>query len=120
MYKYYNNNPLNNHIDDCTIRAISLLENKSWNETYDELSRLANRDALMMDSVVFVEKYLDERYPRICYNSKTVEEFVNEHKNGKYAITMVGHITPLIDGTIYDTFNPTLHNRLMRCAWKIE
>ena len=37
---------------------------------------------------------------------------------GKYAITMNGHITALIDGIIYDTFDPS--NRIMRCAWKID
>ena len=43
MYSYYNNNPYNRHIDDCTIRAISLLTDMSWNEVYEELSNLANR-----------------------------------------------------------------------------
>ena len=38
MYKYYNANALGNYVNDCTIRAISVAENKSWGETYDELS----------------------------------------------------------------------------------
>lgn len=37
---------------------------------------------------------------------------------GKYAITMNGHITALIDGTIIDTFD--CRNRVMRCAWRVE
>lgn len=36
---------------------------------------------------------------------------------GKYAISMDGHITAVINGTIVDTFNPS--NRIIRCAWKI-
>ena len=61
MYRYFNNNPHNRHIDDCTLRAISLLTNRSWNEVYEELSYLANKDSLMMDSVVFIEDYLDDK-----------------------------------------------------------
>ena len=118
MYRYYNNNPYKRHIDDCTLRAISLLTGKSWNEVYEELSRLANRDGLMMDSVVFIENYLDNKYPRECHYSKTIGEFAKEYPFGKYAVTTLGHITAIIDGVIYDTFDPS--NRVMRCAWRID
>ena len=114
MYRYYNNNPHNRHIDDCSIRALSLLTNRSWNETYEELSYLANQDSLMMDSVVFLEDYLDDRYPRECHYSKTIGEFANE----KYAVSTNGHLTAIVNGYIMDTFDPS--NRVMRCAWRID
>ena len=118
MYKYYNANPHNRFIDDCSIRSLSLLTNRSWNEVYNELSYLANQDSLMMDSVLFLEDYLDDRYLRECHYSKTVEEFAREYPYGKYAVTTNGHITAIIDGIIYDTFNPS--ERIMRCAWRID
>ena len=118
MYKYKNTNPYNRNIDDCVVRAISTLTNRSWNEVFDELSYLASKDGYMFDNVIFVEDYLDDRYPRECHYSKTVEEFAKEYPVGKYAVTMNGHITAIIDGTIYDTFNPA--KRIMRCAWRIE
>ena len=118
MYKYYNNNPHNRHIDDCTLRAISLLTNRSWNEVYEELSHLANQDSLMMDSVVFLEDYLDDRYPRECHYSKTIGEFANEYPYGKYAVSTNGHLTAIVNGNIMDTFDPS--NRIMRCAWRID
>ena len=71
MYEYYNANPHNRHIDDCVVRALSLLTNKEWVEMYDELSDLASDNSLMFDSVVFVEDYLDDRYERQCHYSKT-------------------------------------------------
>ena len=117
-YKYHNTNPHKRHIDDCTIRAIGLVTNKSWNDTYKELSTLANKESLMMDSVEFIEKYLDSKYLRKCHYSKTVQEFAKEFPKGKYLVTMNGHITAIIDGTIYDTFNPS--NRIMRCSWEIR
>ena len=117
MYIYYNNNPHQRFIDDCTLRAISLLTNRSWHDIYEELSSLANRESLMMDSEVFIEDYLDKRYPRECHYSKTIGEFAREYPRGKYAVTTKGHITAIIDGNIYDTFDPS--ERVMRCAWKI-
>lgn len=117
-YFYYNANPHKRHIEDCTIRALSLLTDRTWNDVYSELSYLANKDSLMMDSVVFIEDYLDDRYPRECHYSKTIGEFAKEYPLGKYAVTTSGHITAIIDGIIYDTFNPS--ERIMRCAWKID
>ena len=72
----------------------------------------------MTDNVEFVEDYLDDRYPRQCHYSKSVGEFAYEHPVGKYAVTMPNHITAIIDGVIYDTFDPS--DRIMRCAWKID
>lgn len=118
MYKYYNANPYNNDISDCVIRSLSVLTDKSWREVYDELTDLAGDIGLMFDRVEFVENYLDNRYPRECHYSKTVGEFAKEYPYGKYAVTMEGHITAIINGDIIDTFNPS--NRIMRCAWKID
>ena len=118
MYRYRNQNPHDRHIDDCVLRSLSLLTDKSWREMQDELSDLANRDGYMIDDVDFVEDFLDDRYPRECHYSKTVGEFAREYPYGRYAVTMPNHITAIINGVIYDTFDPS--NRIMRCAWRID
>lgn len=117
-FKYYNANPKGNDIMDCTIRAISKAESTSWDYTYDKLSKLARQKGLMIDSVEFIEEYLDSKYPRQCHYSKTIEEFIEEHPVGKYLVTMPSHITCIINGICYDTFDPT--DRIMRCAWKVK
>ena len=118
MFKYYNANPYGNNISDCVIRSISVLTNKNWHDVYDELSDLAGDVGLLFSNVNFVEDYLDKRYPRECHYSKTVGEFAREYPYGKYAVTMDGHITAIVDGNIIDTFNPS--NRIMRCAWRVK
>jgi hypothetical protein len=118
MFKYYNANPYGNDISDCVIRSLSVLTDRSWRSVYDELTELAGNDGLMFDRVEFVEDYLDDRYPRECHYSKTIGEFAREYPYGRYAVTMNGHITSIIDGDIIDTFDPS--NRIMRCAWKIK
>ena len=117
MFKLYNANPLQNKVSDCVTRAISLAEGESWDFTFNKLSNLAQRKGEMIDSVEFVEEYLDNRYPRQKHYAKTVGEFANEFKKGIYLVTMPGHITCIINGCIYDTFNPS--ERRMWCSWKV-
>lgn len=119
MYIYYNANKNNNFVNDCVIRAISVAENKSWGETYDELSRIAKRNGILLDDVNFVEPLLDYRYFRVktLYN-ESVGDFVERNPRGTYLITMNGHITVAKNGTIYDTFD--CRDRVLRDAWKVS
>lgn len=117
-YRYYNKNSHHNNIDDCVIRAISTLTDRSWLSVYTELSELAGKEGLIFSDVKFVEDYLDRRYPRQCHYSKTVGEFAKEFPYGRYAVTMPNHITAIIQGEIIDTFDPS--DRIMRCAWIIK
>lgn len=118
MYKYYNANAKGNFVNDCVIRAISVAEGKSWDETYNELSDIAQSEGILLDDVEFVENYLDDRYERVCHYAKTVGEFIEEYPYGVYLITMDGHITVVIDGTLYDTFD--CRNRRMFCSWEVK
>lgn len=117
MYINYNANSHGNNISDCVIRALSVLTNRTWRSVYDELTRLAGDEGLTFERVEFVEDYLDDRYPRQCHYARTIGEFAKEHPYGRYAVTMDGHITAVVEGDIVDTFDCS--NRIMRCAWKI-
>ena len=118
MYRYYNANPLNENTADCTVRAISTAQGKTWDETYRELSDLAQQKGVLFDNVDFIEDYLDKRYLRQCHHSKTVGEFVKEHPIGYYLVTMKGHITCVKDGILIDTFDCS--DRMMWCCWKVK
>ena len=117
-YKFYNANARGNFVTDCTIRAISLAENKTWDDTYEELSIIAQRNGIILDDVNFIEPLLDSRYKRMCFKEKYVGEFIEEHPIGTYLVTMKGHITFIIDGVLYDTFD--CRDRIMWCSWKVE
>lgn len=118
MYRFLNANAKGNFVNDCVIRAISVAQHKSWDETYEELSDLAQEEGILLDDVHFVENYLDKRYRRACHYSKTVGQFLEENPIGIYLITMSGHITVIIDGILYDTFD--CRDRVMWCAWKVR
>lgn len=121
MYVYFNNNPWKRSVNDCVIRAISLAENKSWDKVYDELSILAKDEAILLDDITFVDNYLDKKYKRICYKCKgeriTVKEFIKENKRGTYLITMQGHITCVINGILFDTWNCS--NKRIWSVWRV-
>lgn len=111
IYRYYNANPRQLHVNDCTVRAISLATKKNWDQTYQELSDFARAQAIMPDDVNYIDEYLERHFYKI-YDRKsnrqlTVGDFVLDHPYGTYLITMNGHITCAIDGVIYDTFDPS-------------
>ena len=122
MFTYYNANPRGRRVNDCTVRAISLATGRSWDETFEELSKFAQAQAIMPDDVIYIDEYLNRHFEKICGckgNIKiTVEEFVRSHPRGIYLITMNGHITCCIDGCIYDTFNPK--DRLVWGAYRVK
>ena len=119
MYKFLNVNQNNNFVNDCVIRAISVAENESWGDTYDDLSRIAKKNGILLDDVNFVEPLLDYRYDRVkTYPYETVDEFTTQHPRGVYLITMQNHITVCKEGTIYDIFD--CRDRILKNVWKVE
>ena len=118
MYKFYNANALGLFQNDCTVRAISLAENKTWDETYDELSDLAQLQGTMMDDREFIINYLDSKYERIPYLAETVGEVAGEYPDKILLITMKGHITCSKYGIIYDNFD--CRKRKVEFAWVVK
>lgn len=120
MYKYYNANPLGRHVNDCTVRAISLVTEKSWDQVFEELSDFAQKEAITFSEIEFINEYLSNLYPRWCQDEKinTLEDFLDMKLKGRYLVTMSGHITCVIDGICYDTFDPS--NRYIWCIYKVS
>ena len=116
-YQFYNANAVGNFVNDCVVRAISAAEGKSWDTTYQELSAIAQEEGTLLDDVDFVEGYLDERYKRVPHCSKTIREFIEECPHGAYLITVEGHITVVIDGILFDTFD--CRDRRIWCIWAV-
>lgn len=118
MYKYYNANPRNLHIEDCTARALSTVLGIPWSKAYDMLSNSARDMGMMMGSVDAVEEFLDRWFERVCVTEETVSEFIRNHPRGRFLITMPGHITALVEGVNYDTFDPG--DKYIWSAWTIK
>ena len=118
MYKFFNKNNRGNFVNDCVVRAIATAEHTTWDEAYDKLSDLAQYEGTLLDDSEFVENYLDTHYIRVPHYSKTVDEFAGEYSKGIYLVTMPNHITVIINGVVYDTFD--CRDREMWCGWLVE
>lgn len=122
MWRYLNKNPKARDVNDCVIRSISCAENRSWGDVYDELSRLAKEQGILLDDVRFVEPYLDSKYERTCYKNNgfalSVGDFIKQNSYGTYLLTMQGHITCVKDGVLYDTWD--CRNKIVWCAWEVN
>lgn len=121
MYKYYNANPLGRLVNDCSVRAISLATRRSWDETYAKLAHFAREQGITFSEVEFINDYLASQYP--CYEVKssavdTLGEFLDLALPGRYLVTMSGHITCVVDGVCYDTFDPS--ERYIWCVYRVE
>lgn len=120
MYKYYNANPLGRIVNDCTIRAISLATEQSWDFAYRELADFARQEGITFSEVEFINEYLASRYERYCdiNKLKTLKDFLDLQIPGRWLVTMSGHITCVIDGVCYDTFDPS--DRYIWCVYKVR
>lgn len=119
MYKYYNANPYGRNVNDCTVRAISLATGQSWDETFDMLSLFAKREKITFSEIDFINDYLSTVYQSfpLPHGVYTLKDFIDLGYSGNWLITMLNHITCVIDGVCYDTFNPL--DKYIWCAYKV-
>ena len=118
MYKYYNANSLGNFVNDCTIRAISIAEDETWDRTYNRMSDIAQSKGTMMDDRDFIRWYLDSKYKKVPYLPYTVGEVAGEYPDKILLITMDGHITTSVYGTVMDSFD--CRRRIAEDAWIVK
>ena len=117
MFRYYNANPRQRKVNDCTVRTISKATGQTWDEAYDDLSNFAQVQCIMPDEVEYIDEFLERNFKRIYSSRKeriTVNDFLGKNPKGTFLITMAGHITCAIDGCIYDTFDPS-----ERYVWQV-
>lgn len=120
MFQYYNANPYGRIVNDCSVRAISLATEKSWDETYILLSDFARAEGITFSEIEFIDQYLADRYEHYCLERQAnkLKDFTTLQLPGRWLITMAGHITCVIDGICYDTFDPS--ERYIWCVYKVK
>ena len=111
VFKEFNNNPRNLKVGDCTIRAISLLTNKTWDETYMGLMTTGFELKDMPSSNRVWGRYLTingyRRFiiPDTCPDCFTVSDFCRDNPYGTFLLATGTHTVTVIDGDYYDTWD---------------
>lgn len=111
MFRKLNLNPLHKRADDCTVRAISTVMNKPWEEIYADLCLEGLRYYDMPSANHVWGSYLKKKgfkrhiIPDSCPQCYTVAEFARDNPRGSYILALHGHVVPVIDGDYIDTWD---------------
>ena len=112
-FRYYNAHPRRLAVDDCVKRSISL----TTGIPYTEVQKGLNDHKKVTGAKIFYdnpnpESYMEKvlGFRRVSVKGAsvdriTVKEFAKSHPHGRYVVSMSGHWTACIDGTIYDTWD---------------
>lgn len=111
MWQFHNPNPKGKLVGDCTIRAISIATDKAWLDTYLDLCLFGMTMADMPSSNSVTTAYLKSQgfkrrtIPDSCPDGYSVSDFCTDHPTGTYIIGTGSHLTTVIDGTLWDSWN---------------
>lgn len=125
-FVFHNENPKGSvTAQDCVIRSIAKATQKTWEETYHGLSLVGISLKDVLNAKPVYKKYMEQqgypmqKQPRKSDNAKyTVEEFAQKFSEGTYVISMANHLSVVIDGKIYDTWNCS--DKSVGNYWKIR
>ena len=111
MYRYYNPNPCGKAVGDCVIRAVSKLENLTWEQAFISICVFAYVQCDMPSSNAVWAAYLKSRgyrqyaVPNNCPVCYTVKDFCREHPQGSFILGTGTHAIAVIDGDYYDAWD---------------
>lgn len=122
MHRFFNPNPQNLRVGDCTVRALSRATGQNWEETYTSLCLQGFCMGDMPSANHVWGAYLSERgfkreaLPNECPNCYTVAEFCRDHPSGTYVLALSGHVVCVVDGDWWDTWDSA--NEVVLYAWE--
>ena len=106
--------------NDCVTRAISLASGLPYSTVRKKLrytGRLLECQRLCVSCYEFLIREVLGGVPKNC-EGMTINDFADLHPEGTYLLRMDGHITTLIDFTLYDIFD--CRQERITNAWKMH
>ena len=113
-FVYTNPNPIANITGDCVIRACSIATRRTWDDTYEAISKLGQSMGLMPDKGAVWGAYLRQRgfyreiIPNSCPDCYTVKRFAKDHPKGVYVLAIdgnPGHVVTVVNGDYLDIWD---------------
>lgn len=124
-FVYHNENPRKISASDCVIRAIAKATGKTWEETYHGLCLVGLSIKDIPNATRTYKRYLKQEgyeMKKQIKNEKgnkiTAIQFIELFGQGTYILNLRGHVTTVIDGKIYDTWN--CGRQYVGNYWKIK
>ena len=111
MYRFYNPNPKGKLVGDCSIRAISIALNQSWEKTYKDVCQYGLGMGDMPSSNYVWGTYLADHgfsrdiIPNYCPGCYTVRDFCRDNPTGLYVLCTGSHVVASLNGDYFDSFD---------------
>ena len=111
MFIFYNPNGSRKLVGDCVVRAITKLENISWDEAYwgiviqgFVLDDMPSSNAVW-SAYLRLMGFIRTALPNYCPDCYTVKDFCEDNPKGKYILAIGTHVVAVEDGDYYDTWD---------------
>lgn len=112
-FHYYNANSHNHKVGDCVIRAICTILGNTWEESYDDLTKLGRKYGRMPNDRNIIDKYLSsmgyvkQKEPRDIFNKKIrMCDFLAENPNFTAVVNLGNsHVAAVKNGKVWDIWN---------------
>lgn len=111
MFIYYNPNPTQRNVGDCSIRAISKALNVDWEEAFMLVAKNAYLMGDMPSSnsvwgaLLRQNGFYRTTIPDSCPDCYTAEEFCQDHPKGTFVLGFGSHVATVVDGNLYDSWD---------------
>ena len=99
--------------NDCVIRAISLTLKQPYDEVYDGFMALGRKCSRGTPKKVWQQflnsdkRFVRKPFPAVAGQPRmSLEKFAEIFDSGLYIVQMAGHLTTVINGSVYDVFEP--------------
>ena len=96
---------------DCTVRAIAIATGSAWVDAYLDLCLMGMVMADMPSANAVTTAHLKKNgfrrrtIPDDCPDCYTIEDFCQDHPKGTYIIGTGSHLTTVIDGDLFDSWD---------------
>jgi hypothetical protein len=111
VFVYYNPNPVGRTVGDCAVRAIAKALGVDWETAYTKLfvngmqmGDMQNSDAVW-GSVLRQNGFYRSAIENTCPDCYTAEDFALDHPIGIYVLGFGKHVSTVVDGVIYDSWD---------------
>jgi hypothetical protein len=111
MFVFYNPNPTERKVGDCSIRAVSKALNIDWETAYlkvciagYQMGDMPSSDSVW-GAVLRQNGFYRKTIPNSCPDCYTAEDFCKDNPKGIYVLGFGGHVATVIDGNLYDSWD---------------
>lgn len=110
-YIYYNPNPTERRVEDCSIRAVAKALDIPWEKSFALVTKNAYEMGDMphsnsvWGSVLRQHGFYRKSVPNTCPDCYTAEDFCRDHPSGIYVLGFGRHVATVVDGDLYDSWD---------------